>query len=348
MDSFKQSTSLIVNNLEIQRNKRPLKIPKGLSKSIATHNYGRSLAIWLELKPLFISGVIFSDNGKISYKKIASFTRYCESAIRGHITNLRKLDLITIDKQRNIHLKSYKFFKQLITKSDVKTVKYWKLDNDWLQGMFDLIHSIAIHENLNQQKYYFKIALTKKMTLEHLADLQITRYCKKNTNEQVKQIGFHNAFNDYIITEQANKYIEIVCHRYSKRIDKHFEVYIEKEKEVYKTNYLSKDYFNAPNPFLMLSGEKISEMFGKSSKSTGYYLLKRLEEQGHIEVERETIKTMAAEAEFSASFMHHERPNFVNSSRYARVRKKTSVKNYKYLYKTVVKFPNVLNVTLFS
>lgn len=346
MNNLTQNIQNSVNNLESQRFKRPLKIPKSISKAITTHKYGRSIALFLELKPLFVSGVIFSEAGHIPYRKLSKFVNYSESGFRGHMTHLRSLGLITIDKQRNIHLCSYKTLKQLITNTNVKTIKFWKLDNKFTT--YDLLHSIAIHENLIQQKYWFKIQLCKKLALEHLANLQITRYRKKNTDEQVKEIGFYSAFNDFILTNETNRYIETVYHRYSNKVNKYFDKFAENEKEIYKNNYLGKDYFNSPNPFTMLSGEKLSKMFGKKDNSTGYYLLKRLEKIGYVEVERSTIKTNSYEAEFTASFLHPDRPNFVNSKKYEKIKKKTRVKNYDRLYKTVVKFPNILNVVVFS
>jgi hypothetical protein len=98
----------------------------------------------------------------------------------------------------------------------------------------------------------------------------------------------------------------------------------------------------------MLSGKKVSEMFGKKNESTGFRILKRLESLGHINIERETIKTSSESAYFNAEHKFDcHRPNFHNSEKFEKVKRRTRVKNRSFLYRTIVKFPNVVSVNIF-
>lgn len=333
-------------DLKQLRHKRMLKVPCNLSQSILAHPAARSIAIYLELKPLFISGVIHADNGNIPYYAMADYTGYSFSGFRKHFDNLKKLNLAYVDQQRNVHLASYASLKYIFT--DEKRIRTHKLINN--NDVFHLLKTVALYENLEQQKFAFYRKLSRKLALNHLAELSMGPYSKKSRNEgQPGEIGFYNCWNDFILTGETNQYIDQISERFEGRVNKHKENLTVNERQTYKSNYISKDPRddrNSINPFFSVSCQKMAEILNRKSASTGSYQQKILEGMKMISVHREVIKTSNDSAHLAANFKI--RPNVVNSKNYDKVKSLTRVKNRKFLYRSLVVFPNQITINVFG
>lgn len=331
-----------MQDLSVLRKKRLLKVPKNLARDILAHPGARSIAIFLELKPLFVSSVIHNDNGTIPYNIMARYVGYSYSGFRQHFNVLKKLNLAYVDEDRNVHLSSYHDLKLIFC--NAKKTKTFKIQNKY--DVFHLLKAIAIHENLEQQKTAFDKKLSRKLALNQLTELAEGPYCKKDTYDGLpKQIGFYNAWNNFILTNETNAYLEEVADRFKKRVNKHKDWFLKEERGTYKQNYLYKDPKedqNCINPFFSVTTTKTAEILNRKSASTGYYQQKILESMNLISIERETIKTNNDGANMAAAFKI--RSNFANSQNYNEVRKKIPAKFRNKLYKSIVVFPNQITV----
>lgn len=335
-----------------------LRVPRGIADEIIKHVAARSIAHYLELKPLFKSGVIFNDGGHIPHEKIAGFLNISLSGWRGHYNILKRFKLLTVDYNRNIKLSGWRVLNELITGTKQSAEHQYKTHNLPIfmlkkneTFVYEIIQTIAIYENLQKQKRAFRYKLAKNLALNSLAEKYLKSiYCKKNTCEieQNKDFNLNYFMREYLTSDENNYYLDAIIEKYKSKVDRHFLTYEVMQRHEYRKKYLSNyDENNTPNPFYTLSVAAVGRLFNKSN-STAFHLLNRLKKYKFIDIEKETIKTSDRAANGVATWEHYDRPNFTacNPVKLHVLQQITHQKNIPNLYNTVVKMFNVLEVNI--
>lgn len=274
--------------LEDRRNVYALRVHKGISDKILKHKNAREIFVFLELKPLFISSVIFSENGNYPYKKISLFLREGLSTTRKKIAILRKLKLARFDKNKNLVLSNYsrvleilkieknfttiKFDRERGKNFEIKTYKrkkYKVLNNGGTQFA---IKQIAIFENLNKQKH----RVIKKIISKELQQMIIDRNLDPQDSKSLPN------FKDCEKTVSKS-----LVRRYKKFLLKDFDLLVAKYSKVYdaQSQQLAFDFPDL-NPRVTLSCNGIAKVLNRKSKSSGYYQSRKLVNAGLMTTER--------------------------------------------------------------
>lgn len=365
------------NELISKRLSSPLRIPKSLSPKIIQHKYARAICLFLELKPLFRSSVILNDNGKLPNNKIAEFAIKGNREIWDYIQELKELKLIKVDIHKNYHLSSLLYLKNLLNKGKSRNIKTLKYGNNF--NSYRLVEAVAFFENLTAQDCEYRRKVNLDLSVQHLANLQLSKYSKKRMNDQEKKASYElftdreritlyeKALKDYLNTGKSNAYLNVLSTRFNKRLEKRFCEITDSKKKAFLRKYASeKPKPNEINPFTMLSIEKIALMLGKS-KSGAYVILRKLEALGFINVQKLTVRTNSSRA-YEYGFNNNlyevvndkgekqnikrktyniaERPNFrnYNDKNYEDKKKQIGVRGYKKLFKTVYSLPNIITI----
>jgi hypothetical protein len=287
-----------VNDLENVRNRYAMRLQKGLAEYIIKHPNARDFYLYLELKPLFRSGVIFNESGRIPYKKIALFIGEGESTIRKKLSNLKRLGLISIDKKKNISLAtlnklpeilkispSYilteksKRIRKFLEYKKIYKQKYKLLNNGETQYT---IKQIAIYENLNRQKY----ALGRKILEREL----LNYFYSGDPLDNLKT----NGSKPKNFTECERLFPRKFIKRFKKQIRENFPEYQAKYKRIYDSQILQREFkFPDLNPNITLAYSGIAKVLNRKAKSTGSYQVSKLLERKYISAFREYEKIPA-------------------------------------------------------
>lgn len=258
-----------ISDLTTLRNKYALRLHKGLAEFIIKHKNARAIFLFLELKPLFSSGVIFADGDRIPYKKIAEFTGEGISTIRRKITTLKKMKLITIDHKKNICLASLKKLPIVIKATkDPKHYKrkYFLLNNGDTQFT---IKNVAIYENLKRQEHRLFIKIYQKELQEIL--IQRERLDNINSNGKPKQLS---RCEQYFTKGQLKRIRKSVRNNYDQLKRKYQNIY---DRQIQQLNF----GFPEINPNITLSCKGLGNVLGVSP-SSGFYQMKQLAARGLI------------------------------------------------------------------
>lgn len=259
-----------ISDLTALRNKYALRLHKGLAEFIIKHKHARAIYLYLELKPLFSSGVIFADYDRIPYKKIAEFTGEGISTIRRKITILKKMKLIKIDHKKNICLASIKKLPIAIkaTKDPQHyKKKYFLLNNGDTQFT---IKNVAIYENLKRQEHRLFIKIYQKELQEIL--YQRDRLDNINSNgAKPKQLS---KCEQYFTKGQLKRIRKSVRNNFDQLKRKYQNIY---DRQIQQLNF----GFPEINPNITLSCKGLGNVLGVSP-SSAHYQLKQLANRGLI------------------------------------------------------------------
>jgi hypothetical protein len=276
---------LYVADLETLRNKYALRLQKGIAEQIVKHKHARPIYLYLELKPLFSSGVIFSDRGVIPYKKIAEYIGESVPSVRRKIAILKRLKLVTIDSKRNICLSSLKILPNVLkiypktiltdkSKESRAALEYktfyfqkYKLKNNGKTHL--TIKQIAIYENLNRQRYRLEQKIYEKELVQ--------RFYESNST------GL-NSKKEFNFTTCEKHYRKSELKKFRKHIRENIEAYKTKYQKIYDANVLQIE-FGKPyiNPTVTLSSEGAAKVLGYKSPSSAWYELRKLATADYIE-----------------------------------------------------------------
>lgn len=261
-----------ISDLEALRNKYALRLQKGLAEHIIKHKQARAIYLFLELKPLFSSGVIFSDSGKIPYQKIADFTGEGLSTIRKKITVLKKMRLLSIDHKKNICLASITKLPRIlkVTKEKDKYRKKYALLNNG-QTQFT-VKQIALYENLKRQEHQLFLKIYFKELLEI--------YSQRETLDKKNSKGYSP--KNLQACEQC--FAKSFLKKFRKYIRDNFDTLKRKYQNIYDRQVLQLQFgFPELNPYISLSYKGIGKILG-ISQSTAVYQVKKLASKGLIDV----------------------------------------------------------------
>lgn len=237
---------------------------KGLAEQIVKHPHAREIFVFLELKPLFVSSVIFNDRGKLPYRKVAEFLGEGLSTTRKKITVLKRMKLLRVDGKKNFHLAKYDDLRELFQHHTKR--KYKLLNNGSTQH---LVKTIAIYENLKRQEY----VRNKKILEREL----INEFARKNMLDPL-----NSRSNPIVLPLNAKgceKYFsKRFIRNYTKMLRKSLDVRVEQYKKIYNAQILQTEIqFPYINPNLTLSCKGIARVLGKQSASTGHYQSRKME-----------------------------------------------------------------------
>lgn len=263
-----------INDLEIVRNKYALRIQKGIAQYIVKHKNARAIYLYLELKPLFNSGVIFADGGKLPYKKIADFIKEDISGIRAKIKTLKKLGLVYFDK-KNICLVSIKklpLVLKLTKDENFYNKKHYLKNNSKAQFT---VKQLAIYENLKKQEF----VLFRKIYLKELSNeyFELNKLDNKNSNK-----------NFYLTCERF--FSKAFLKKFKKSIRNNYDALKKKYQTIFDIQILQIQQgeinltYPEINTNVTLSYNGVSRIMGRTSKYSGRYQLGQLVKFGYIEV----------------------------------------------------------------
>jgi hypothetical protein len=254
-------------SLEDYRNKYALRLHKGLAESILRHKHSREIFLWLEIKPLFISGVIFSHEGKYPYHKLAEFIGEGVSTIRKKIAILKRMKLLRFDRDRNLHLASYEKLREIF-KHHTKR-KYKLLNNGETQFT---VKQVAIYENLKRQEH----SLEKKIFRSEL---------RKILEEQ--NLDPINSQRLSITTDCEKYFSRNFIRKFKKSVHLRMDVLRKKYENIYDRKILQLAFgFPEINPDVTLSAQGIARVIGRKARSSGTYQMRKLERLGYMYHER--------------------------------------------------------------
>ena len=254
------------NPLERRRKRAPLKIPHGLPSVICTDKQLlKACSIWLELKPLYYSGVFF--NAKSRSAEFAEFLNMGESTFRKYIKLLERAQLVRYDHNKNMILCSWGKFRSGL---GIKSRKHYTLYND---GRTTLkIRSLAIHESREQQQQRF----FEKFYV-------FTRY-----NEYVNgQLAFAP---DSMIMPLQRYEDQVRSTSHKKKEKKAFAQFVKNPATLHQATKLYDQHIRCGercpefNPCFTLSCIGVARKFGCNTPSAGHYWEKKLRAAGLLEM----------------------------------------------------------------
>jgi len=253
--------------LSSQRNKYSFRIKKGAAPLVLAHKNNLALQIYLELKPFFISGIIFNEAGALPYKKIASELRISESNLRSKLAQLKKLKLVKFDIHKNLILAPYRVFYKVIKHNfkgqQIKTANNYEQTNTILQ-------SISICENALKQKHiiFEKICIREFSYTKEVPIIARDSFFKKLYN--------HKA--DLKLWKAIKK-----------SVSKNFDFFHRKYERIFNYHYEQLDVYNssAPearglNPNVNICCSNAAKLINRKALSSGYIALQKAAKAGFI------------------------------------------------------------------
>jgi hypothetical protein len=261
-------TSEKVTDFESLRNKYALRVHKGIAEQIIKHKHARPIYLYLEIKPLFASGVIFADQGKIPYKKIAEFVKEGVSTVRKKINVLKKLKLIRIDKEKNIILSSLNKLPAILKVEIATKKKYNLLNNGETQYT---IKQLAIYENLKKQEH---------VLFRKIYGTELVEHCITNKIFDVRNSNGKLSDNIKRCEDRLSKNF---LRRFKRSIRNNFDEYKKKYQKIYdvRVNQLEFGY-PVINPNVTLSYRGIAKILNRSAISSGQYQSKKLFDRKYL------------------------------------------------------------------
>lgn len=268
----------------------PVKIPKGLSEIIINHSDYNCLTLFLELKPLFISGVIFNDFGKYPYQIIADRLQMSNKAVRYKLKRLQAIKLIHFDNKKNLCLHSYKVFYEYVTGKPYEYKNRIKCKYYQNKGIDEILRISTIQDNYNRQNFILKRKyILKSLGRSFKSDIIISKYADRKEKKTVSN-------ENPLCSTGINRTIKKIVLKNS-----------EKQNEIYFNEWKT-DQLNKPEkqsdfcPCNIISFVKIGKMFGVT-KEGAYYWFKKLENLNLIEQENNHVKDYTEALQYAEKFL---------------------------------------------
>ncbi len=312
-----------------------IKIPRRVIQEMILHRHYRAFMIFLQLKPLYISGVIMNDGGKLPYQSIAKYLGLSLSGTRGKIQQLKKHKLIRVDREKNFHLASYKTFVNIFKPQFLRRMRKYNYRN--VAPADQLIKMSAIRENYRKQEHVLKHKIINKEIygtvnahvdrIKQPEGLQNSSFpstndCRTGAKQtessvfphQLKTIaGSKHAHTEFRTnTGRLNK-----CGRMKKKmLLQDYDNLLHKHKRIYleKLEHIQNGYPDI-NPFITLSCAGIGRLFGTGA-SAGYYQRQHLananlitiKDGGHLHIYPVAIDTREELRKEGGNVFHYNYP----------------------------------------
>lgn len=273
----------VINDLNDVRNRYALRITKGTAGSILAHKNKNELVAWLEVKPLFQSGVILHAAGKFPFLKLAQFLQLSERQTRRYVATWRKLKLARW-RNKDLCLASYDRL-NVILKTECRR-RHKLLNNGDTKT---LVRQIAIHENLSRQTYQRNNKLVELERSGKLFDAVDTSTGTRAGNN---------------IRRCENRLSQRAGRRLKKAVLRGIDELLPKWKRIYDAQ-MNQLEFGKPafNPYVTLSCAGVARICGLSSASAGHRISLQLERKGWLKRSVDFLKIDKGAAVYEAQFM---------------------------------------------
>lgn len=265
-----------------------IKIPKTITREVIQHKHYRAFLVYMQLKPLYVSGVILNDAGKFPYTHLAKYLGLSVSGLRGKIKQLKKHKLIRADKDKNFHLASYQSFVSLFRPQFLRRMKKYVFKNVAVADM--LVKTAAIQENFRKQNYVLKRKIIQKEI-----------YGTVNAPvDRIKQPeGFnssHSSINDCHQGPLRTDLSKSAIRKIRKIILQDYENILHKQKVIF-LDQMEQIEFGLPkiNPYVTLSCIGLGRLLGKGG-SSGHYQQRKLVKSNLVTVKPHIQKIQAVSA----------------------------------------------------
>lgn len=242
------------------------------------------MTLYLQLKPLYISGVILNDFGKYPYHRISKILNVSDKAVRYKLKKLKEIGLIHYDTNKNLCLHSYKSFYEYVTGQPYEYKKRIKCKYYQNKGINEILRIIAIQDNFKRQDFVIQNKSIKKhygQTTE--PDIVISKYAG-------------NVVTKKVYSKFADRKRRIL---FFKRFDDHIETFTEEWKQEQLNKPLENSNFCPVN---LISFEKLGQIYGVS-KECAYYWFKKMQTLKLIEQEKNFIKDFTDGLEYAKNFL---------------------------------------------
>lgn len=276
-------------------------IPKGIENKIIQHKHYRAFSLFIQIKTLYVSGVILNDAGNYPYTQIAAYLGISVSGLRGKVRQLKKYKLLRTDRDKNIHLASYKTFVSLFRPQFLRRMRKYTYKN--IASADVLIRTAAIQENFRKQEYTLKNKIIQKEIYgtvnapvdrikqpegflsilpiqsadcrkgEQRTDVsKLTIHPKTKYYEEIreeKRIKRHNNKHERRMRKDILQNYDNVLHKYK-------AIYLEQMEQV-------EEGFPDINPYITLSCAGIGRLFGVNA-TAGHYHRQKLIKAGLVSI----------------------------------------------------------------
>ena len=232
-----------------------ISIPRGLPTSICrSTRTTKAITVFYQLKALYTGGVVL--NMRRRYREVADTLAISESKLRSYVKYLQEdMDLVWWDG----HHLTIRSSKVLTERWKVSKFRY-KLPPDIYRDnakLENVVYQLALAENQERQAYQYLQKLTRRQ-------LGLEGKAKGERLSKAERTVFARVRRDFskIVRSEQKRFVHALS-----------------------TGYLSGD-FNAKdhlNPFFSFTRQKIAEILGKKSKSTGSRRLKKLKSYDLVE-----------------------------------------------------------------
>lgn len=232
-----------------------IKIPRSVTTEVINHKHYRAFLLFLQLKPLYVSGVILNDEDKLPYARIAAYLGLSISGVRGKIRQLKKHRLISTDRYKNIHLASYQDFVSLFREQYLRRMKKYVYKNVADADM--LMKTSAIRENFRKQEYVLKNKILNKEI-----------YGTVNAHvDRIKQpeglLNSNPQFNDCHMGSPRTDLSKTAIRKIRKVLLQDYDQLLHKQKQVFLIQMEQVEFgLPAINPYVTLSCAGLGRLFG--------------------------------------------------------------------------------------
>lgn len=253
-----------------------IKVPRSITKEIIQHKHYKAFLVFLQLKPLYVSGVIMNDAGNLPYTHAASYLGLSVSGLRGKVKQLKKYKLLRVDNDKNFHLASYKTFVGLFKEQFLRRMKKYRYRNVADADM--LIRASAIRENFRKQEYVLKHKIINK-EIYSTVNAQVDRIKQPEglSNSSFQSNDCHRGAPRTDLSQTAIRKIrKLLLQDYDTMLHKQKKVFLKQMEQV---------EFGLPsiNPYVTLSCAGLGRLFGING-GAGHYQQQRLLKAGIIGV----------------------------------------------------------------
>lgn len=265
--------------------KEVIRIPRRVIREMIMHRHYRAFTVFLQLKPLYVSGVILNDAGKLPYAAIAKYLGLSVSGTRGKIQQLKKHKLLYVDRNKNFHLASYKTFVNIFKPQFLRRMRKYNYRN--LAPADQLIKMSAIRENYRKQEYEVK----RKIINQEIYGTVNAQVDRIKQPEGVQNSSFQST-NDCRMGVGRTDLSKTAIRKIRKVLLQHYDDLLHKHKRKYleQLEHIQNGYPEI-NPYVTLSCAGLGRLFGTGS-SAGHYQRQHLananlisiKEGGHLKI----------------------------------------------------------------
>lgn len=224
-----------------------IKIPRRVIQEMILHRHYRAFMVFLQLKPLYVSGVILNHDGKLPYQQIATFLGLSLSGTRGKIKQLKKHKLIWVDRQKNFHLASDKTFVNIFKPQFLRRMRKYKYRN--VAPADQLIKMSAIRENYRKQEHVLKHKIINKEIYgtvnAHVDRIKQPEGVQNSSFQSTNDCRLGVGRTDLSKTA-IRKIRKVLLQQYDDLLHKHKRIYLDKLEHI-------QNGYPDINPFVTLS-----------------------------------------------------------------------------------------------